>query len=79
MNFDEWWIEHYGPNWGAVFSSWDKKEMKEAWKGGIAQAIDLIENTRVSVGNSAAGEMAAEWTMDNLREVRDELKSMLKR
>lgn len=37
--------------------------------------IKIVEHYRVSVGNSAAGERAAEWTMDNLREVRDEIRA----
>jgi hypothetical protein len=35
------------------------------------RCISIIEAYRVPVGNSAAGEMACEWTMDALREVRD--------
>lgn len=38
--------------------------------------IAIVEKYKVPVGNSAAGEMACEWTMDALREIRDE---MLKR
>ena len=48
-----------------------------AYQHGIEQAIKVVETYRVSVGNSAAGEMAAEWTMENLREVRDELREMV--
>ena len=32
--------------------------------------ISIIEAYQVSVGNSGAGEMAAEWTMNALREIR---------
>ena len=49
----------------------------EAWHAAIAQAITVVETYRVSVGNSAAGEMAAELTMENLRELRDELREMV--
>lgn len=35
------------------------------------RCIDIVESYRVPVGNSAAGEMAADWTMDALREIRD--------
>ena len=34
------------------------------------RCVRIIESHQVPVGNSAAGEMAAEWTMDALREVR---------
>jgi hypothetical protein len=34
----------------------------------------IVEAHRVPVGNSAAGELAAEWTMDALREVRDAIR-----
>lgn len=37
--------------------------------------IRTIELYQVPVGNSAAGEMAAEWTMDALREVRDAIRA----
>lgn len=40
------------------------------------RCIKIVENYRVSVGNSAAGERAAEWTMENLREIRDEIRSL---
>lgn len=49
----------------------------DAWQLAIERAIDVVEKYRVSVGNSAAGERAAEWTMENLREVREELREML--
>ena len=32
--------------------------------------ISIIEGYRIPVGNSAAGEMACEWTYDALREIR---------
>lgn len=38
------------------------------------RCIRIIEAHQVPVGNSAAGEMAAEWTMDALREVRDAIR-----
>ena len=39
------------------------------------RCLSIIEAHQVPVGNSAAGEMAAEWTMDALREVRDAIRS----
>ena len=40
----------------------------------IRECIDKIETHRIPVGNSAAGEMACEWTYSALKEVRDEIK-----
>lgn len=38
------------------------------------RCLQIIEAHQVPVGNSAAGEMAAEWTMDALREIRDAIR-----
>lgn len=38
------------------------------------RCVALIETYRVPVGNSRSGEMAAEWTLDALREVRDKIR-----
>lgn len=46
-------------------------------KAALQEAIKVVETYRVSVGNSASGEIAAEWTMENLREIRDELYRMM--
>ncbi|MEW6131610.1 MAG: hypothetical protein AB1591_00385 [Pseudomonadota bacterium] len=54
-----------------------QKMWLDAWGKAMEKAISVVETYRVSVGNSAAGEMAAEWTMANLREVRDELREMV--
>ena len=40
----------------------------------ILECIDKIETHRIPVGNSAAGEMACEWTYAALKEIRDEIK-----
>ena len=37
--------------------------------------INIIETYRIPVGNSAAGEMACEWTYDALHEIRDEIRA----
>jgi len=54
-----------------------QKMWLDAWGKAMEKAISVVETYRVSVGHSAAGEMAAEWTMENLREVRDELREMV--
>ena len=38
------------------------------------ECVTIIESQKVSVGNSPAGELACEWTMDALRDCRDEIK-----
>jgi len=48
-----------------------------ARKEAIKRCIEIVEAYRVSVGNSAAGERAAEWTMENLREIRDEMRELV--
>ena len=40
----------------------------------VRECIDKIETYRIPVGNSAAGEMACEWTYSALMEIRDEIK-----
>ena len=40
----------------------------------VRECIDKIETYRIPVGNSAAGEMACEWTYDALKEIRDEIR-----
>ena len=42
----------------------------------VRECIDKIETYRIPVGNSAAGEMACEWTYDALKEIRDEIKEL---
>jgi hypothetical protein len=40
----------------------------------VKECIEKIETHRIPVGNSAAGEMACEWTYEALKQVRDEIK-----
>ena len=40
----------------------------------VQECLDKIETHRIPVGNSAAGEMACEWTYAALKEIRDEIK-----
>lgn len=40
----------------------------------VRECIDKIETYQIPVGNSAAGEMACEWTYDALKEIRDDIK-----
>lgn len=40
----------------------------------VSECINKIETHRIPVGNSAAGEMACEWTYAALKEIRNEIK-----
>lgn len=55
------------------FSKFDKRLEKFA-NLIIQECIDKIETYRIPVGNSAAGELACEWTYDALKEIRDDIK-----
>jgi hypothetical protein len=39
------------------------------------ECISIVESYKVSVGNSRSGELACEWTMENLREIRDAIRA----
>ena len=39
------------------------------------RCIGIIESHRTPVGNSAAGEMACEWTYDALKTIRDAIRA----
>ena len=60
-----WEPRQYGPAW---FNSTKFAELI------VRECIDKIETHRIPVGNSAAGEMACEWTYSALKEIRDEIK-----
>ena len=40
----------------------------------VRECINKIETYQISVGNSAAGEMACDWTYDALKEIRTDIK-----
>ena len=50
------------------------KGMEKFAKLIIQRFIDEIETYRIPVGNSAAGELACEWTYDALNNIRDNIK-----
>lgn len=63
-----------------LHSSYDLHQYAEAHAKAAVVAVyercvRIIEGYQVPVGNSAAGEMAAEWTMAALREVRDAIRA----
>jgi len=53
---------------------WDMPECQKFAELIVRECIDKIETHRIPVGNSAAGEMACEWTYSALKEIRDEIK-----
>ncbi len=46
-----------------------------AYAAGLERAAEIVEHIQWPVGNSAAGEMAAEWTGEKLREARDAIRA----
>lgn len=40
------------------------------------RAAHLVSTYKVPIGNSAAGEMACEWTMEALAEIRDAIRAL---
>ena len=46
------------------------RKIERAVRAEREACISIIEGYRIPVGNSAAGEMACEWTYDALREIR---------
>jgi hypothetical protein len=52
-----------------------RREISEAVEAEREAILAVIEAYKVPVGNSAAGEMACEWTMDALRDLRDAIRA----
>jgi len=46
-------------------------------KRALGFCLDVLEDHLIPVGNSASGEMAAEWTLIALREIREKIKAKL--
>lgn len=38
------------------------------------RCLDIVETYQVSVGNSPAGELACQWTMDALKDIADQIR-----
>ena len=58
-------------DWDAYTIEFNKEKFAELI---VQECINKIETYRIPVGNSAAGEMACEWTYDALKEIRNEIK-----
>ena len=52
-----------------------RREIAAAVEAEREAILAVIEAYKVPVGNSAAGEMACEWTMDALRDLRDAIRA----
>ena len=70
--FDAWRDESMKRTclWPDSWSAWQAATLAER-----ERCINIIETYKVSVGNSRSGELAAEMTMDSLRDLRDEIRN----
>ena len=76
MTFEEWRKDRltmYGYPQYSAEDAWDASR-----RAALEEAIEVITSYQVPVGNSAAGEMACEWTMDALAEVRSAIRDLAK-
>lgn len=65
-------VEYYAsPEW-----TFTDSELQRFAESIIQRCIHELEVYRVPVGNSASGELACEWTLDALRDVRDNIKEV---
>lgn len=53
---------------------WDMRECRKFVDLIVRECIAKIEDYRIPVGNSLAGELAREWTHHALKEIRDDIK-----
>jgi hypothetical protein len=57
--------------WMSTEEAWNA--WQAATKVELERCVKIVEYYQVPVGNSVAGELACDWTMDALREIRDEM------
>lgn len=50
--------------------------LRQARNNALEEALTVLHHYRVPVGNSAAGELACEWTLDALRECAAAIRAM---
>jgi hypothetical protein len=67
---EEWKPQDAVIDWSTQYDS----ELEKFTNLVIQECIDKIETYRIPCGNSAAGEMACEWTYDTLKSIRDDIK-----
>ena len=63
-----------GRNMQPTFGMCQETALKNFAKLVAKRCIDEIETYQIPCGNSAAGEMACEWTHDALKDIRDSIK-----
>ena len=78
--FNEWFRARrpdYPAEWDAYQAGHAaaKAETAAAVAKEMERCIGIIESHRIPVGNSAAGEMACEWTYDALKTIRDAIRA----
>lgn len=73
----EKWLNKYTTGQEYYYHGYTDKSLELCWQAGadneLKRVIGIIENYQVPVGNSPAGEMACEWTMSALKDIRDEI------
>lgn len=75
--FDEW-ADDYGFYAELVaIHQYAAVSAEAAWVAAVKACIDIVEQHQVPVGNSAAGEIACEMTMDSLKDVRGQMKALI--
>ena len=76
MTFEEWRKDRL------TMDGYPQYSAEDAWdasrRAALEEAIEVITSYQVPVGNSAAGEMACEWTMDALAQVRSAIRDLAK-
>lgn len=73
----ESWFNKYTTGQEYYFHGYTDKSLELCWQASAdneqKRVIGIIENYQVPVGNSPAGEMACEWTMAALKDIKDEI------
>ena len=72
MNRLEIFQEVYGKDY--MFTETELSRLHQVAELIVRECVHKIETYQIPVGNSAAGEMACEWTYDALKEIRDDIK-----
>lgn len=72
MNRLEIFQEVYGKDY--TFAETELSRLHQVAELIVRECVEKIETYQIPVGNSAAGEMACEWTYASLKELRDDIK-----
>lgn len=71
---DRYGPDSSGPGW---YKRYETQIGWEAWQAQTQRCLDIVDRYQVPIGNSPAGELAREWTMDALRQIREEITGVL--